>query len=79
MSMEQKDLQFEQALERLEAVVKRLESGNATLDGALADYEEGIALVRLCSEQLDAAQLRVEAVRLTEQGAVTEPFGGSEA
>ncbi len=79
MSMEQKDLQFEQALERLEAVVKRLESGNATLDGALADYEEGIALVRLCNEQLDAAQLRVEAVRLTEQGATTEPFGGSEA
>ena len=78
MSMEQKDLQFEQALERLEAVVKRLESGNATLDGALADYEEGIALVRLCNEQLDAAQLRVEAVRLTEQGAVTEPFLGSE-
>ena len=76
MSMEQKDLQFEQALERLEAVVKRLESGNATLDGALADYEEGIALVRLCNEQLDAAQLRVEAVRLTEQGAVTEPFLG---
>ena len=77
--MEQKELQFEQALERLEAVVKRLESGNATLDGALADYEEGIALVRLCNEQLDAAQLRVEAVRLTEQGAVIEPFGGSES
>ena len=76
MSMEQKDLQFEQALERLEAVVKRLESGNATLDEALADYEEGIALVRLCNEQLDAAQLRVEAVRLTEQGATTEPFLG---
>ena len=76
--MEQKELQFEQALERLEAVVKRLESGNATLDGALADYEEGIALVRLCNEQLDAAQLRVEAVRVTEQGAVIEPFGGSE-
>ena len=77
--MEQKELQFEQALERLEAVVKRLESGNATLDGALADYEEGIALVRLCNEQLDAAQLRVEAVRVTEQGAVIEPFGGSES
>ena len=77
--MEQKDLQFEQALERLEAVVKRLESGNATLDGALSDYEEGIALVRLCNEQLDAAQLRVEAVRLTEKGAVTEPFLGGDA
>ena len=79
MNMAQKELQFEQALQNLEAVVKKLEGVNLSLDDALAEYEEGIALVRLCNEQLDAAQLRVEAVRLTEQGAVTQAFGGSEA
>jgi len=75
--MAQKDLQFEQALQNLEAVVKKLEAGNVSLDEALSCYEEGIELVRFCTEQLDAAQLRVEAVRITEQGATVAPFDGS--
>ncbi len=70
-----KDLQFEDALQRLEAVVKKLEAGNIPLDAALACYEEGIALIRLCNEKLDDAEQRVEAVRKTEEGFVTEPFG----
>ena len=78
MNMAKKEYSFEEALQRLEAVVKKLEDGNVSLDEALAGYEEGITLVRFCNEQLDAAALRVEAVRLTDEGAVTEPFGGSE-
>ena len=74
--MAQKELQFEQALQKLEAIVEKLEAGNAPLHDALSCYEEGIELIRLCNEKLDTAQQRIDAVRKTEQGFVTEPFGG---
>lgn len=74
--MAKKELRFEEALSRLEAVVSKLEGGNVPLDEALASYEEGMALIRFCNERLDEAQQRIEAVRKTENGFVTESFGG---
>ena len=77
--MAEKELQFEEALERLEAVVEKLEAGNVPLDAALSYYEEGVSLIRLCNEKIDAAQQRVEAIRKTEKGFAVEPFGGEKA
>ena len=77
--MVDKELQFEDALQRLEAVVEKLEAGNVPLDAALSYYEEGGSLIRLCNEKLDAAQQRVEAVRKTDKGFTIESFGGEEA
>lgn len=51
---------FEKALERLEDIVSQLESAEAPLEKALALYEEGVGLARFCSEQLKAAERRVE-------------------
>lgn len=51
---------FEEALERLEAVVQELEKGELTLERALALYEEGVALTRRCQEQLDAAEGKLQ-------------------
>lgn len=50
---------FEQAVERLEEIVKSLESGEAGLDETLRLYEEGIALVRECNEKLDGAEQKI--------------------
>ncbi len=50
---------FEKALARLEETVHRLEAGNLPLDEAVALFEEGTRLARLCNEQLDAAELKV--------------------
>ncbi|HEY3366302.1 MAG TPA: exodeoxyribonuclease VII small subunit [Symbiobacteriaceae bacterium] len=71
--MEQK-LNFEQALERLEQVVRELEHGDLSLDTALALFQEGVALSRSCSGQLDAAESRIE--KLLEQNGqpVTVPL-----
>lgn len=77
--MAENELQFEEALQRLEAVVEKLEAGNVPLDAALSYYEEGVSLIRLCNEKIDAAQQRVEAVRKTDKGFTTEPFGGEKA
>lgn len=50
---------FEEALNKLEEIVRRLEEGNLPLDQTVALFEEGTKLARLCNERLDAAELRV--------------------
>ena len=51
---------FEDAQRELESIVERLEHGKAPLDEALALWERGEQLYRLCREQLDSAQGRIE-------------------
>ncbi len=51
---------FEASFEQLQQVVKRLESGELTLEAALAHFEEGVRLTRACQETLQAAEQRVE-------------------
>lgn len=50
---------FEQALERLETIVARLERGDLPLEEGLAAFEQGVALVRLCDKQLTQARGRL--------------------
>jgi len=51
---------FETSLERLTAVVDRLESGELGLEESLALFEEGVRLARSAKERLDKAEKRVE-------------------
>jgi exodeoxyribonuclease VII small subunit len=53
---------FEAALERLEAIVQRLEKGDLTLEDSLKLYEEGIGLSRLCHAKLEEAEGKIEAL-----------------
>ena len=68
-------LTFEAALRELEAIVHKLESGETPLAEAIDLYERGNALRARCAERLDAAQARIEAIRLDAEGrASTTPF-----
>jgi exodeoxyribonuclease VII small subunit len=51
---------FEDALEKLENIVRDMEKGDMPLDSALKSFEEGIRLIRFCSAKLDETQRRVE-------------------
>ena len=51
---------FEQALKRLEELVRRLEQGNAPLEQSLTEYAEAVELIRVCQGKLDDAQGRIE-------------------
>ncbi len=51
---------FEESLKKLEATVKRLEKGDLPLEESLSHFEEGIRLSRLCMEQLNTAEKRVQ-------------------
>ncbi|MDF2630607.1 MAG: exodeoxyribonuclease small subunit [Symbiobacteriaceae bacterium] len=68
--MEEQKLSFEQALQRLEQVVKELETGDLSLDKALALFQEGVALARQCGIQLDEAEAKIE--KLLEAGRTVE-------
>ena len=70
-SAAEKEVPFEEALERLEKLVGDLEGGNLPLEDSLRTFEEGVRLVRVCSERLKAAELRIRQVEETQEG-VTE-------
>ncbi|MEG8023672.1 exodeoxyribonuclease VII small subunit [Sphingomonas aurantiaca] len=70
------DLAFEDALKELEAIVGKLESGDTPLQQAIELYERGNKLRQRCADRLDAAQARIEAIRLDADGkpAGVRPF-----
>ncbi len=52
-------MSFESSIEKLEDIVKKLESGDGTLDESLKAFEEAISLVKSCTEQLQSAEQRL--------------------
>jgi len=65
---------FEEALEKLEEIVRKMESGDLTLEESLKAFEEGIRLSRLCSQKIDEAERRVEVLLKTQNGFDVKPF-----
>lgn len=59
---------FESNLEKLEAIVKKLEGGDLTLEQSLKAFEEGVGLARKCEAMLKAAKGKVEKLVKTESG-----------
>ena len=57
---------FEAAIGELDAVVKKLEEGELSLEQSLALYERGIQLSRFCHSRLEEAERRIEL--LTDRG-----------
>jgi len=51
---------FEKALQDLETIVTRLESGEVTLEQALEMYAEGVRLLAVCEATLSRAEQKVE-------------------
>lgn len=71
------DMKFEEALARLEDIVKKMEDGDLTLEESLDAFEEGIKLSRLCAKKLDEAERRVEILLKDEDETVEiKPFAG---
>lgn len=51
---------FEEALEQVESIIDRIESGEIGLEESLERYREGVTLIKRCRSILDAAEQRVE-------------------
>ena len=69
------NISFEEAMERLEKAVAKLESGKLGLDESIAVYEEAVGLVRVCNERINAAALKVKLLTEGQDGSIFDkPF-----
>jgi len=70
------ELTFEEAMKKLEEIVAKLEEGDVPLEKAIAFYQEGMALSKICSDKLKQVQEQMTLI-MNEQGE-TEPFNVQE-
>jgi exodeoxyribonuclease VII small subunit len=61
-------LKFEAAIQDLEQVVEQLESGDLSLEDALATFEKGVGLVRYCNQKLSEVEKKVELLVRDKEG-----------
>ena len=53
---------------RLETLIQAMESSQLPLDELIGHYEEGVQLVRLCQEKLDAASKKIQIIARSASG-----------
>tara|TARA_B100000575_G_scaffold163955_1_gene131010 strand:+ start:100 stop:360 length:261 start_codon:yes stop_codon:yes gene_type:complete len=56
------DLHFEDAIERLEKIIEKMENERVPLEEMLKDYEEGTKLLSVCKEKISIARKKVEKI-----------------
>ncbi len=73
-------MSFEEALAQLECAAKALESGELSLDSAIAKYEEAIKYAAICNERLASAERKVKLLQEGQDGSISDrPFDENEA
>jgi exodeoxyribonuclease VII small subunit len=70
--MNEKNMTFEQSMQRLEQIVRAMERGDVALDESLKLFQEGTELVRSCGKLLDEAELQVKKIMTDANGAPVE-------
>jgi exodeoxyribonuclease VII small subunit len=77
MNKPEEELNFEEAVNRLEEIVSRLENGDVPLEQAIELFQQGMRLSHLCSQKLDLVERKIEAL-IEEDGVLTKkPFTGA--
>ena len=62
------ELNFEKAMDRLEAIVEQMESGKLPLEDLIVRYEEGMNLVKVCQDRLTKAEQKIEIIARNNAG-----------
>lgn len=74
-NMEVSEMSFEQSIDALEALVKKLEDGGIDLDESLRIYEQAVALRDHCRSILEDGERRIRKIMESADGTVREePF-----
>lgn len=71
MAAKTKKRTFEEAIARLEEVVRELEDGQLPLERALELFAEGIEVSRICNERLTVAEQRIAVLKANEKGEIS--------
>ena len=73
--MEEKKMSFEESLKELENIVRKLESGDASLDEMLTLFEQGVARTKECNALLKNAEQKISVLMKNGLGEMEEkPF-----
>lgn len=65
---------FESAMSELETLVARMEKGDQSLEQSLKDFEQGVALTRICQQALGAAEQKVQILTKSQGKDALAPF-----
>ena len=66
----EKEMKFEEAIQCLEDITRRLESGQLPLEESIDEYERAVALIKACNRKLEAAEKRVKILIESADGGV---------
>lgn len=70
--MSEQNTTFEQDMQRLEQIVRKMEQGDITLEESLALFREGTELVQTCEKRLNEAEMQIKKIIPDENGAPVE-------
>jgi exodeoxyribonuclease VII small subunit len=72
---QKKEEKFEVTLEKLQGLVRELESGDCSLEDSIKKFEEGMSLAKNCQERLNQAEQKIEILlKADKEGISTKPF-----
>jgi exodeoxyribonuclease VII small subunit len=74
MTKEKETLSFEEAMEKLEQIVSKLENGDVPLEKAIELFQEGMRLSHFCSEKLEQVEKKIEMLVEENGSLVKKPF-----
>ena len=72
------EVNFEEAMKKLEALAQELEKGDLDLDQSVQKFEEGMALAKKCNDILEKAEKRITILIQEEEGLKEENFVSQE-
>lgn len=67
---EEKQMSIEESFGKLQEILEKMEAEDVTLEQSFACYEEGMKLVRYCSEKIEQVEQKV--MQLNEDGSLDE-------
>lgn len=65
------ELTFEDALAKLESIVRELEAGRIKLDDAVTAYTQAVSLKNFCEQKLKDAKLKIEKIETGANGEIS--------
>ncbi len=70
--MQNNNINFESAMERLEKITQELNREGITLEESLALYEEGVKLAKICNQMLEDTERKIKILQISENGEIEE-------
>ena len=64
------NMSFEEALNELEQIIKKIDTGQENLDSAISSFERGVSLKNFCENKLKDARMKIEKITKFDEGKV---------